>query len=72
MSGLAHHLISGPAHHVTIPAVHSRNRSFTKNGVAEKSIAGLGSLKLTVGGIWQCERPKTVLMKLATPAAVSR
>ncbi len=50
----------------------SRRRSFTKNGLAAKSICGLGVRKCRVGGSCPWCSDSTVLIRPAMPAASSR
>ena len=48
------------------------SRALTRNGLASKSIAGFGRSKPRLGGIWRWWSASAALIRLATPAAVSR
>ena len=51
---------------------HGMSSRLTKNGLFAKSIAGLSVSQLRLGGISRCSSARTVLIRLATPAAGSR
>ena len=61
-----------PARRGAPPRAQSRSVALTKNGLLAKSISGFGASKCRLGGIWRCRSATTVLIRLATPAAVSR
>ncbi len=50
----------------------ARSSVLTKNGDAAKSMSGLGSPKLRLGGICRCRSDSTVLMRPVAPAAAPR
>ena len=54
------------------PPAQSASRSLTRNGLVSKSIAGFGLSKPRLGGICRCWSASAALIRLATPAAVSR
>ena len=61
-----------PARRGTPAVVQSRSAVLTKNGLLSKSHPGFGRSKCRLGGICLFLSASTVLMRPATPAAVSR
>ena len=61
---------AGPARALRV--VQSVRRALTRNGLVSKSIAGFGLSKPRLGGICRCCSASAALIRLATPAAVSR
>ncbi|MNV64020.1 hypothetical protein D3C71_1566450 [compost metagenome] len=61
-----------PARRGCAPMGHARASVLTKNGLAPKSICGLGVSKFRLGGRVACLSAITVLMSPVTPAAASR
>jgi hypothetical protein len=61
-----------PARRGPLRRVQSVSLSLTRNGLFSKSMAGFGASKLRLGGIWPWCSASVVLIRLATPAAVSR